>query len=144
MDPFRLDSVAPAVAERFRQAPANRRRQAVLVACEYAATVVGLTEREVGQALDVLREAVSPDPSLRERLERAAAELDDGYLRLNEEGEPARKQEAVRLFSKARATSALAFALSTDEAQLHEALYEAIAAVDDPGHMTRLVEGALG
>jgi hypothetical protein len=102
---MRLDSVAPAVAKRFRQASSTRRRRAALVAC--------------------------------------AAELDDEYFRLDEEGEPAQKQEALRLFSKARATSALVFALSGDEAQLHEAIYEAIAAMDDPGDLMRLIDGTL-
>lgn len=140
---FRLDSVAPAVAERFRQAPSSKRREAVRVACQYAATTVGLAAPEVGAALAGLRGAAGPDDSLRRRLERLAAELDDQYFRLDEDGDEAEKREALRVFSKARATSALAFALSADDARLHEAIYEAIVAIDEPGELTRLVDNAL-
>ncbi len=44
----------------------------------------------------------------------------------------------------ARATSALAFALQDDEAGLHEAIDEAIAALDTPDELERLVDAALG
>ena len=144
MEMVRLDSMAPATAERFRQASSSRRREAVLVACQHAATSVGLAAEEVSEALDVLRRAATPGVSLGRRLERLAAELDDQYFRLDEGGDAVRKQEAVRLFSQARATSALAFALSADGAHLHEAIYEAIAAMDEPGELVRLVDGALG
>jgi len=46
-------------------------------------------------------------------------------------------------FSKARATSALVFALSDEPAHLHEAIYEAIAAVDDPAELVQAVEDML-
>ena len=144
MELFRLDSVAPAVAERFRQTSSSKRREAVRVACQHAAATVGLAAQEVSEALAVLRGAAAPDVSLRERLESFAADFDDQYFRLDEDGDAAQKQEALRLFSKARATSALAFALSADEAHLHEAIYEAISAMDEPAELVRLVEGALG
>jgi hypothetical protein len=93
--------------------------------------------------LAVLRGAAAPDISLRERLESLAARFDDEYFQLDEDGGAAQKQEALHHFSKARATSALAFALAT-EAQLHEAIYEALSALDEPGELERLIERALG
>jgi hypothetical protein len=51
--------------------------------------------------------------------------------------------EALQDFSKARAASALAIALSDDPTQLHEALYEAIAAMSDPHELVRVTERAL-
>lgn len=143
MDVFRLDSIAAVVANHFRQASSSKRRQAALVACEHAATTVGLTAREAGEALAVLRGAAAPDRLLRQQLERLAAELDDEYFRLSEDGDPARKHESLQLFSKARATFALAFALSEDDAHLHEAIYEAIVAMDDPSDLTYLVDAVL-
>ena len=140
---FRLDSIAPAVAERFRRAPASGRRYAALLACEHAAATVGLPMEEVDEALAVLRGTTVPTPSLRERLEELSAELDDEYFRSAEESDSTQDPEALRLFSKARATSALAFALSTEDSALHEAIYEAIAALDDPTHVLRIVEQAL-
>lgn len=143
MPVFRLDSVAPSIAERFRQASPSKRRQAALVACERAAASAHLSGQRFGRALDALRGMIGPDPHLRGLLEDAAAEFDNEYFRLNEEGDGTRQQEALMLFSKARAASALVFALSGDDAQLHEAIYEAITAIDDPGDIVRLVEEAL-
>jgi hypothetical protein len=142
MDPFRLDSVAPVVAESFRQAPSNKRRQAAQVACEQAVEAADLTAPEVSEALAVLRGAVAPDASLRERLESLAARFDDEYFRLDEAG--GQKQQALICFSKARATSALVFALAADDTQLHEAIYESISALDEPAELVRRVEHALG
>ena len=76
-------------------------------------------------------------------MESLAAQLDDEYLRLDEEGGEAKKPEALRLFSKARAASALGFALSDDPDQLHEAIYEAITAVDDAAEVIRPVAETL-
>lgn len=138
----RLDSIAPALAARFRQASADKRRQAALLACQYATTAVWLVTPEVGEALVVLQGLATATSSLRQRLEEMAVDFDDQYFRLDEQGDPANKDEALRLFSKARATSALAFALSGED-QLHEALYEAVAAVNDPEELTRLVDSIL-
>lgn len=142
MDPFRLDSVAPVAAERFRQATSNKRREAARVACEQAVVATGLTAPEVSEALAVLRGAAAPDVSLRERLESLAARFDDDYFQLDEDG--GQKQQALLCFSKARATSALAFALTAEDTQLHEAIYESLSALDEPAELVRLVEHALG
>lgn len=142
MDPFRLDSVAPVVAERFRQAPSNERRQAAQVACEQAVVAADLTAPEVSEALAVLRGAAAPHASLRKRLESLAARFDDEYFQLDEEG--GQKRQALVCFSKARAASALVFALAADDTQLHEAIYESISALDEPAELVRLVEHALG
>lgn len=144
MQLFRLDSVAPVVAERFRQAPSHKRREAVQVACELAVAAAGLTASEVSEALTVLRGETGADVSLRERLESLAAGFDDEYFQLDEDGDAVQKQQALRSFSKARATSALAFALASDDTHHHEAIYESISAVDEPGELMRLVERALG
>jgi len=78
------------------------------------------------------------------RVTALSERLDDEYLRLDEEGDEAKKPDVLRLFAKARAVSALAFALSDDPSQFHEAVYEAISAlVDDPSKVARAVEAAL-
>lgn len=134
--------MAPVVSERFRRAPSNKRRQAARVACEQAVAAAGVTAPEVSEALWVLRGAAAPDASLRERLKSLAASFDDEYFELNEDG--GQKQQALMCFSKARATSALVFALADDDAQVHEAIYESIAALDEPAELVRMVEHALG
>ncbi|WP_437685681.1 hypothetical protein [Sorangium sp. So ce176] len=140
---FRLDSVSPTLAESFRRASSAKRRQAAVVACELAASSADLAGQEVGLGLAALRGGAAGQPDLRQRLEDLAAHFDDEYLRLNEEVDESRKAETLRLFSKARAASALAFALIHEPGELHEAIYEAIAALDDPSELIRVVESEL-
>jgi hypothetical protein len=140
---FRLDSVSSTLAESFRRASSAQRRQAAVVACELAASSADLEDQEVGLALDAVRSGAARQPGLQKRLESLAAHFDDEYLRLDEEGDESMKSDAVRLFSKARAASALAFALADEPGQLHEAIYEALAALDDPSELVRAVESEL-
>jgi len=140
---FRLDLVSPTLAESFRRASSAKRRQAAVVACELAASSADLAGREIGLALDALRSGTAGQLDLRQRLEGLVAHFDDEYLRLDEDGDESKKFETLRLFSKARAVSALALALTDDPGQLHEAIYEAIVALDDPGELVRAVENEL-
>jgi hypothetical protein len=121
---------APALAEQFRRASPATRRQAVRTACEQAVESTVLRDPEVNDALAVLRGTLACDRVLRKRLDRLAARFDDEYFDLEERG----GQEALAAlnFSKARAVSALALGLSTDEEELDEALYESLSALDDP------------
>ena len=144
MERFRLDSTAPVAAERFRRASASKRREAACVACEHAVAAVGLTAPDTSEALTVLRGAAPADASLHGRLESLAAGFDDAYFRLDESGGDAQKHQARHCFAKARAASALAFAVTDDDTRLHEAIYEAICALDEPGELVRLVERVLG
>lgn len=107
--------------------------------------VVGIqAEDDVRAALRDLRDAGPHDPALRMRVTALSERFDDEYLRLNEEGDEARKPDVLRLFAKARAISALAFALSDDPSQFHEAIYEAMSAlIDNPSDVVRAVEAAL-
>jgi len=114
----------------------------VLAACEASATRAGLDDEDAVAALEALRRSSPADAPLRERLETRAAALDDAYLKLEAENET-QKLEALRLFSKARAIAALAFAMSEEDSQLHESLYEAIASVDDSADIVQLAETAL-
>ncbi len=142
MERFRLDAVAPIVGERFRRAASSKRRQAVYVACEGAVAAVSLAEPEVSAALAILRGAATTDVTLlRSRLESLSAGFDDEYFRLEEDGGASQRLRALHCFSKARAASALAFAL--DDSKLHEAIYESISALEDPAALVRLVERTL-
>jgi len=140
---FRLDSLSPDLAESFRHATSAHRRKATRVACTLVVSRVGLEGEEVVAALEHLHQGGAVDRDLRRKLEKLAARFDDEYLRLDEEGDEPKRPEVLRLFSKARAASALRFALSEDPGQLHEALYEALAAVDDATEIIRPVAEAL-
>jgi hypothetical protein len=140
---FRLDSISPDLAESFRHATPAHRREATLVTCTIVASRVGLESEEVVAALEHLRHGGEVDLDLLRKIESFAARLDDEYLRLDDEGDETKRPEVLRLFSKARAASALGFALSADPGQLHEALYEALAAVDDATDVIQPVAEAL-
>jgi len=76
---------------------------------------------------------------VRPHLEALSKSFDNDYLRLNEM--PAHiTPEALGFFRKARAMSALVFALSPDTELLHEALYEAVSACDDREAAVRSIE----
>jgi len=141
---FRLDAVAPVAAERFRRAPSSTRREAARVACEQAVAAVSLTAPDVSAALAVVRGDDPADAALRERLEHLAAEFDEAHFQLDEDGGASQGRPARQHFARARAASALAVAVQDDDAQLHEAIYEAISALDEPDALIRLVERVLG
>src|SRR5215470_11304394 len=108
------------------------------------AASAGLTEEPVAVALKALRASKVPGSNVRQLIEGLAAKLDDKYFRLDEDhGHDAHNPEALRMFSKARAMSALAFALTDDDTKLHESIYEAISAMDDPTELVRLLDAAL-
>lgn len=142
MTTYRLDSISPLLAESFRSAPALKRRRAARLASEAALLSVALTEQSVKHAIEVLRSGTHLRPELRAELKALAARFDDEYLRLDEEG-GTEKSQVLKLFSKARAISALAFALSDNSAELHEAIYEAIAAMEDSRDLVVKVQHAL-
>lgn len=139
MDRSRLDSMFPNLAARFEEAPLAKRRNAARLACERAVLATGLSAPEVSEAMEFVRGQVGFNRSL-DSLHELVATLDDEYFRLEEQGH---KERALVSFSRARAASALAFVVTADDTQLHEALYEALSAFDAPTELIRLTEGAL-
>lgn len=137
---FRLDSVSPALADRLRASSPAKQRQAALISCELAVASAELSGKEVSPALDEIRGGATAHAALAQQLESLAMQLDDEYLRLDEEGDESSRPEMLRMFSKARAASALSFALSGEP---HEAIYEALAAVEHPDGVIAAIEGAL-
>jgi uncharacterized membrane protein len=139
---WRLDSKSPELARAFRKATPEKQRLAVIAACDAALSSVALEDKHAQMAVTVLRTGVRDQNALHLRLRELAEQLDDEYFRLDETA--GRKEDAVRAFSQARAAAALAFALSSDASQLHEALYEALSAVHrDPNRLWHRVYAAL-
>jgi hypothetical protein len=79
---------------------------------------------------------------MHQKLDDLAAQLDEQYFKLSEEAETT-TPEALLTFRKARAAAALAFALSPDSGQLHEAVYEAIVAWGNQAEASQMAEAAL-
>jgi len=139
----RLDSAFPELANAFRRASASKRYNATRIACELAIAESRLDADLLSGPLIALRRGEVPASTHREHMEAMAAELDREYLKLASEEDEIKNRESLRFFSKARAASALAFALTGDAEQLDEALYEAIMAFDDPSVLFERVDDAL-
>ncbi len=132
----RLDPAFPEFALAFRQAPFSMQLRAVATACSIAVSRTELDGDEVENALHCIREDRLPDEALINRLSLLVSNLDDLYFQLDEAGD----SKAINIFSKARAASALLFALSDKSPQLNESIYEALAAVDDPAEITNSIK----
>jgi hypothetical protein len=139
-----LDSTSPQLAALFRTATNEQRRRAATIACERAASTTGLADHEVVGALDVLRCNGSAPTSLRAQVQSLVDSLDEAYFRLCDEAEAEPiGATALSYFRRARAASAIAFALTEDASELHEALYEALASQDDSSELVASLEEAL-
>jgi hypothetical protein len=139
---LRLDSISPNLAGSFRQASDHQRRQATLATCLVAVAQSGLQGQEIDAAVDLLRHGGTDQRAVRDKLECISTQLDEQYFKLSEEADTT-TPEALLVFRKARAAAALAFALSPDPGQLHEAIYEAIVASDFEAEAIRAADVAL-
>jgi hypothetical protein len=124
---LRLDSISESLADSFRKADDAQRRHAVLATCLVAVARSGLQGNEIDAAVDILRHGGGDKLAVRSKLDSLTERLDEQYLALSKDAD-GNTPEALPLFRKARAAAALAFALSPDPGQLHEAMYEAIVA----------------
>jgi hypothetical protein len=140
--PLRLDSISQNLAGAYREANDDQRRRAALATCSAAIAQAELQRDEVDAALAVLRHEGTEQADMRQKLDRLAAQLDEEYFKLSEEAETT-TPEALLTFRKARAAAALAFALSPDPGQLHEAVYEAIVASRNQAEAARVAETVL-
>ena len=134
MNPTRLHTLSDELASAVRDANPERQRRAVLAACEFAARSASLSDSVVGEALDVLRRDDMGASDLRNRLGELAHQADDAYFEAADRQDEAEenRNDALRLFSRARALAALAFALAPDPTGPSEAIYEAATSLDDP------------
>jgi len=138
----RFETESPSLVEAYRQASHDQRRRAVLAMCLFAVEQAGLQSGEVDDALALLRRDVPGSSDMQQKLDRLAAELDERYFVLSADTDNI-TPEAFVMFQKARAAAALAFALSPNGEQLHEAIYEAISASSDPDEATQAAAAVL-
>jgi hypothetical protein len=126
----RLDTISTKLAGQFRDAPNEKKKKAVLFACRLANARTRLEDPLAIEAIDALSREQVVDRETVSRLDALAARLDDDYLTL-EERDSKRTQKSLDLYLKARAASAVAEAARDVPDDLHEAVYEAVAAVND-------------
>ncbi len=135
----RLDSDAPQLSERLQAASAEQQRAAAVRAALVALSSVEVPEDEVAAARSAV-ESGRTDSAQQQRLKDLAQQLDEQAFRLQEE----QPDEYLVIFSRARAVSALAFALDPDPQRAAlEGVYEASAAFDDPAPLFEAVAAEL-
>jgi hypothetical protein len=142
----RLETLNPDLAEKLRMASESKRRAASLAACEFAISESKVDEPLVREVLEVLRQSRSLSTAKIEQVEALVARLDEKYFALQEAAEEGRStpDEYLRVFSQARAVSALLSAFKKDffEAAT-EAVYEASAVTDDQAKLFSHLEALL-
>ena len=137
MTTTRLHTVAPDIDQLLRSVATARAYAAGIAAARFALTTVGVREAATDAALVALERGTSL-PSLQPQLKQLVERYDQEYFQAQEKSD---NQTALASFSRARAISALAFAL---EANAIEACYESHAATDDLPGLRAVVREALG
>lgn len=127
----RLENKYPALAAEIKGANEHLVRQAIFQSCSNALALSGVVDDDFASAaLRFLVDGIGDKEYLKSNVEQLAFKFDDEYIKKGESGEVG-EAEGLSLFSKARAFSALAFALSDEPHSALDAIYEAIMASDD-------------
>lgn len=127
----RLENQYDDLAILFETANGAARRRAAQVACQRAVEAAGLCSTTVEKALGGILQPDAQDvAALREELSALSEHFDEIYFDLAE-NEPTNRDAILREFGRARVHSALAFALTSDDRLLHDAIYEALKSTAD-------------
>jgi hypothetical protein len=140
----RLDSISPELADSFRRATDRQRRNAAFAACAVAVKRAGLAGEVIEEAFSILRNEGRDSESTYRELSSMAALFDEEYFKLRGSDDHSISPEALSLFRKARAASALALALHSEGELLHESIYEAAIASNDRDETLLWAAKALG
>lgn len=141
---MRLEAVSVDLMTRLRQASPSQRRAAVLAACGYAIESAKVHDSVVLSVLGELSLGRDVLASKIEEIKMLAEQADEQYFDLHDAGDSSGDNAYLFAFSRARALSALLFAVENES--LHsssESIYEAVSAVDDPSAITFRVVSAL-
>lgn len=134
---MRLETLAPKLVEELRQATQGQQRAAGLAAAEIAIRYMDVEDSLVEKLLEKLKSDPVFTDHERAELDVLIDRLDEQYFNLQErvEGNPNIENECLRMFSQARAVSALSFAGMSDSfVAAMEAIYEASMVGDESQH----------
>ena len=143
---IRLETAAQDLAAKLRAATPSQQRAAGLLACQLALQAVPMDIPVVSVALEELRDQSTLSIQRVAELNGLVAQLDQAYFDLQDRSEEELdlRPEALRLFGRARAVSALSLAGGGDALEsAMEAIYEASMAVDDASRIYKTVLLAL-
>lgn len=130
------------LAEAFRSAPSDLRRAAVVASCKAAVLAAKIDDQKMHGALQILCGTNNASAALKNDIQVIADEFDKKYFRLLEGTHGVFTPDVLMMFHKARAASAVSFALS-GTADLEESLYEAIMASQDKRRIEAVARIAL-
>ena len=121
---LRIATKSKEFAPKFTKTKIEKKKTAILEAISYSITKADLHEPLILNAVEIIKNGTLPTPDLIGALEKMRDDYDNKYFDLCDED---KNTEAQEYFSKARAVSALVFALKakSDEDNL-ESIYEAI------------------
>ncbi|HTV47249.1 MAG TPA: hypothetical protein VMG59_02280 [Phycisphaerae bacterium] len=146
MTETRIELISPKLRKRFDSATETQLRQVAYAVSRAIVERFGLTQPIITRALECLSRHELPTDDMQAEVQAYADEVDSAYLDLSDKQDTGRaSQEQVSVaFSKARAASAVAFALA-DSALLAacEATYEAASAVDNATEITSIADKIL-
>lgn len=141
-----LRQQSPELLALIEAAAPEQQRAAALAIARFAVERAGLADPAVDRALDALGAGTSIAPSIRKEVEQVAGRLDEEEGALSEAVDRRRATQATyeAAFRKARAATAVAFALADDPFEAAtESAYEAQFAADDVEVLTAAVRAAV-
>ncbi len=129
----RLETVDKDLVMRLQRATNGELRAVALKACRHAIAHVGLADQPVVEGLQRLENKIYGDSTTRSALQALVNSFDEAAWEIEElEKGIAGQENFLAAFSKARAASAVYFALHPDAlVGAMEAIYEANTATDD-------------
>jgi hypothetical protein len=130
----RLELIAPDLSARLFKATEQERRQAALLACEFALSRNPVDSTVIRQGMATLRAGGSGDATLRKALQELTEKLDAEYFDLQEAADRGQTDSGsfLNAFRRARAANAVLSALNRNSLEAAtESIYEAHAASED-------------
>lgn len=129
---MRLEKLSVDLMTRLRQASPSQRKAAALAACGYAVEYAQVHDSVVLSVLGELNSGRAASAPEIEEVKTLSEQADEKYFGLHDACDSSEDNGFLVAFSRARALSALLFAV--EEESLHtssESIYEAISAVDN-------------
>lgn len=141
---MRLETVSVDLMVRLRQASPSQRKAAALAACGYAVEYAQVHDSVVLSVLGELNSGRCVSAPEIEKVKMLSEQADEEYFDLHDASDSSEDNGYLVAFSRARALSALLFAV--EEESLHsssESIYEAVSAIDNAHAITARVVSAL-
>lgn len=143
---MRLDTIDAQIANKLLRASSSQQRAASLLASELAIKATHIQDSLVLDALEILRKEGRLSFEIRNDLNKLVERFDEEYFDLQNkvDSDGDANADCLRVFSQARAVSALSFAgVEESYEAAAESIYEASACFDDSNYIFDAVTNIL-